>query len=262
MAAVEADQCVLWDLVCATSLEAQIWGSLGAIVVFGFGVLQYRKAQKWKRNEFLAEEIKEFNESKSVRDALSMLDWYGRTIYCDPCDKTSAVWVAHTKASTVYGPVDLPKVTLKRALEYHEDRAKRLSGSPSDKECKFDPAEQHVRDTFDECFRYFERFETLLDNRLFSIRELTPYVAYMVSLMNGMRRHSDGYQRSLFTFLVMYDYERVIKFLARFPQRSDIDRYVAAARARKARMRAQWVAGLAEADPPVTLPEEPRSCFF
>src|ERR1035437_4643678 len=45
-------------------------------IVFLFGIYQYRRAQKWKRQEFLAIVIKNFYDDFYVEQALIMLDWH------------------------------------------------------------------------------------------------------------------------------------------------------------------------------------------
>jgi len=42
--------------------------------------LQYRKADQWKRAEFLANEMKEFFDDPDVRNVLTMIDWGQRRV--------------------------------------------------------------------------------------------------------------------------------------------------------------------------------------
>jgi hypothetical protein len=55
-------------------------GAAGATIAFLVGILQYRKAQQWKRAEFLASEIKSLFENSKVSTALTMIDWSLRRI--------------------------------------------------------------------------------------------------------------------------------------------------------------------------------------
>ena len=48
--------------------------------VFLAGVLQYRKAQGWKRMEFVAQQIERFRSDPIVRRVFTMLDWGERRI--------------------------------------------------------------------------------------------------------------------------------------------------------------------------------------
>jgi hypothetical protein len=52
-------------------------GTIGALI---FGLVQYKRSEQWKRGEFVAKEIKEFESSPDVRNALFMIDWGIRKI--------------------------------------------------------------------------------------------------------------------------------------------------------------------------------------
>src|SRR4051812_8365932 len=69
-------------------MELGHWISLGtagaALIAFIVGLIQYRHAQRWKRAEFVAKEIKEFKNDPAIRNALLMLDWNERYIELFP----------------------------------------------------------------------------------------------------------------------------------------------------------------------------------
>jgi hypothetical protein len=44
------------------------------------GLYQYVKAQRWKRREFIAAQIKDFEADKKIQLAMTMLDWNERTL--------------------------------------------------------------------------------------------------------------------------------------------------------------------------------------
>src|SRR6266436_4813731 len=52
----------------------------GGLVAFFAGLFQYRRAQRWKRAEFVANEMKEFKADAMVRNALLLLDWNERAV--------------------------------------------------------------------------------------------------------------------------------------------------------------------------------------
>src|ERR1700680_4730862 len=47
----------------------------GAAVAFVIGLLQYRKGQRWKRAEWVAQEMKALFAEPLVQAALSLIDW-------------------------------------------------------------------------------------------------------------------------------------------------------------------------------------------
>jgi hypothetical protein len=48
---------------------------VGAAVAFVIGVLQYRIGQRWKRAEWVAQEMKGLFDDPLVKSALFMIDW-------------------------------------------------------------------------------------------------------------------------------------------------------------------------------------------
>src|ERR1700730_12711986 len=68
---------------------------LGAIGVFITGLWQYTKAQRWKRREFIATQVKQFEADKKIQLAMTMLDWNNRELYfpTDIPDKSIALRV-------------------------------------------------------------------------------------------------------------------------------------------------------------------------
>ena len=55
--------------------QVKVVAFLGAAVAFLIGLLQYRKAQRWKRSEWLATEMQAFFADPVVKAALYMIDW-------------------------------------------------------------------------------------------------------------------------------------------------------------------------------------------
>src|SRR5215472_11006572 len=60
---------------------AELLKLIGAAMVFGIGLYQYAQAQKWKRREFIASQIKEFEADKDIQLVMTMLDWPDRPLY-------------------------------------------------------------------------------------------------------------------------------------------------------------------------------------
>src|ERR1041385_5454237 len=60
---------------------AAMCGGFGA---FLGGLMQYRRAQRWKRAEFVANEMKDFKADSMVRNALLLLDWNERAVLLFP----------------------------------------------------------------------------------------------------------------------------------------------------------------------------------
>src|SRR5204863_9581854 len=57
---------------------------IAAAIAFAVGLWQYRRAQLWKRLEFVAAEISSFNSDWRARNAMLMLDWGSRKLALFP----------------------------------------------------------------------------------------------------------------------------------------------------------------------------------
>jgi hypothetical protein len=57
---------------------------VGAAIAFAIGLVQYRRAQQWKRAEWVAQEMKQLFSDPIVQAALMMIDWGSRQILLYP----------------------------------------------------------------------------------------------------------------------------------------------------------------------------------
>jgi len=57
-----------------------IGGTIGSLVVFSIGLSTYLRTEKWKRAEFLANEMKEFFANSRLEKALFLIDWGSREL--------------------------------------------------------------------------------------------------------------------------------------------------------------------------------------
>lgn len=157
------------DFLNSIDLMIKIIGCLGGGVIFFIGYKRYVKEQTWKRNEFVASEIKTFTNDPLVRNAMFILDWKERYIQLFP-DKPIY--------SERFEIVD--REILKNALVFYQENDQNV-------EMKFTEVEVAVRDTFDHFFNYFERFYQFIDSGLLTKKELEPYLSYWInSLSIGM----------------------------------------------------------------------------
>jgi hypothetical protein len=166
----------------------------GGLIAFLAGLMQYRKAQRWKRAEFVAGAIKEFKADPMVRNVLLMLDWNERAIDLFPHDPDPN----------------------KRSIRI-EDSAIAAALVPHLTRSNFSPVESALRDTFDRFFDHLERFEYFLEAGLVSVREFAPYLRYWLDILGNENsgRKSPEFVRALWVYLDFY-YSGVISLLRRF----------------------------------------------
>ncbi len=113
-------------------VEPKDWVAAGtlavAILVAIRGLVEYIKAQRWKRLEFVAGQVKDFRTDPACRNVVVMLDYNERPVELFPSAKDYA-----DRYVVVTDDV------LKTALTYHVDRP----------ECSYTPTETAIRDSFD-----------------------------------------------------------------------------------------------------------------
>jgi len=139
-------------------------GLVGAAVAFFVGLIQYRRAQQWKRAEWVAQEVKAVLADPSVDAALKMIDWGGRSIQLYPTRKNEDErfeWVASEEVV--------------RGLASHHDHG------------PFTPKEAAIRDAFAHLLDGLERLEGYLGAGLITVSDLAPYLHYWAEHLENAR---------------------------------------------------------------------------
>jgi hypothetical protein len=139
-------------------------GLCGAAVAFFAGLAQYARAQRWKRSEWVAQEMRQFFSDPAVRRALLMIDWSGREISfpAEDGEGVSRVRVSDTMVAD--------------ALKHHSERPE-----------GFQPDETLIRDTFDRFLDGLERFASFRAAGLVSTEDIKPYLAYWIHHIRSAR---------------------------------------------------------------------------
>jgi hypothetical protein len=151
---------------------------VGALIVFGIGLQRYLKAQKWKRGEFIAAQIKEFEADSKVQLCMAMLDWNDRKLcfQSDDCEKPRLIQVSDALLAGALLPHQAAK--------------------------GYYPDEMAIRDCIDRYLDMLMRLQTFVDARLIKIDELGPYISYWIELAAGqMSGHHDA---DVFVLLLNY----------------------------------------------------------
>lgn len=121
----------------------------GAFVV---ALWQYRVAQRWKRAEWVAAEMRVFLDDPWVRVSCALIDWGARKVRLPP---------------DAEGEVLVTDADIKGALVHHTRR-----------EDGFTPQEALIRDTFDRFLDGMELFAAHVQSGLVSARDFAPYLSY------------------------------------------------------------------------------------
>jgi hypothetical protein len=129
---------------------------VGVSIAFVVGLFQYRKSQRWKRAEWVAQEMQAFFSDPAVNSALRLLDWSTRRVDLFPDRQDPA------QRFVVVRDDDLAK-----ALARHSDRPE-----------GFTDVEAALRDLFDHFLDRLERINSFVEARLVSLRDVRPYLDY------------------------------------------------------------------------------------
>jgi len=127
----------------------------GAALAFLIGLKQYRRAQQWKRAEWVAQEMKELLADPLVHAVTLMIDWESADVPLYPDQPTQ------TDRS-----LRLNDAQIAAALADHKKRK------------PFENFEVDVRNAFDRLLFGLERFSSYVTSDLVSERDLEPYLSY------------------------------------------------------------------------------------
>lgn len=214
------------DLAILKDIAPIIGAAIGLITLM-FGVYQYSIAQIWKRNEFLAKEMKDFLGDDKIKEAFRFFDYWGSNfaVKIEGHDRNIRIFHSEKQLKIANAMQDKNCVLLTLALK---------SGDGS----LFTSEEQMVRDYIDHFMSSLERICAFRENRLFRRREMMPFIQYYVDTFNGLKSHSQGYHDDLFNFLYYYKYTLTLKLLDEFPKSKEVKLAIQkASRGRKRRYR-------------------------
>ena len=172
-------------------------GVVGGLGGLFFGLYQYIQAQRWKRAELVATEMKEFKSLPAVKSAMLMLDWSSQEIELFPDEESAErrkIWVTDEM--------------LRLALQPHTERA----------DGKFTDTEAAIRGTFDEFLDGLERFEQYIQSGLVDVNDVRPYLDYWIEIMGKLEsdRKPPEVKESLWRYIQAYDYRGVQRLFTRF----------------------------------------------
>lgn len=166
-------------------------GGLGGLVLFVIGLIRYTRDQTWKRHEFVAKEIKEFNGDKMVRNTMYMLDWGSRYI---------ELFYEHPDPGKRYAKVT--RATLRAALQSHKFKS------------RFTRTEVAIRDHFDHFLNRIEMFEQFIEAELITKKEVEPYLKYWIETIG--EDLEEEMKNTIYHYINEYGYQGVQKLFDRF----------------------------------------------
>lgn len=168
---------------------------LGAALAFVVGLAQYRRAQQWKRVEWVAQEMKGLFGDPIVQAAMRMFEWGSRRIPLYPDRKEESERYVLLKNEIVAD-----------ALLLHDDRPDGFSDQETD-----------IRAAFDRFLDGLERFHSYVATGLVQLSDLRPYLKYWAVLLCRPRgpRPKDHRLARLAAYMKHYGFEGALALLER-----------------------------------------------
>jgi hypothetical protein len=165
---------------------------IAGITIFAAGLWQYRRAQTWKRLEFVAQQVDAFFSNPSVKNVLIMLEWDERQI-------------------------NLFRSANKEITHIVDDlvaRSLRLSDRPE----SFSVEEAAIREEFDVFLGFLTRFEHFIESGLVEPRDFEPYLKYWFEILSGRRGsvRSGKIRQAFWNYVDGYDQNSVRSLLSRY----------------------------------------------
>lgn len=180
------------------------------IGLFVIGLYQYRQAQKWEREKFLAAAVKEFMEVKSAKNARQMLDSLalyqdGRWIELFPQAETLKERKVFVSNEEIYKALT---TTPHKDLERNDDRA------------------VTIRDSFDAFLSYMTTFAHYIEQDLITEDALSAHLGYWIELLGPKGKLSAKYKSRIFRYAREYGLDDIEDLIQRHQKRSVWERTV------------------------------------
>lgn len=156
-------------------------------------IWEYVRAQRWKRFEFVAQQIKEFNTDPQIRKVMTLLDWQDREIELFP-DRNSNKIVLVTN--------DLLISSL-----YPDDFGAHQSG--------YTEEQARIRELFDTFFDKISFFSVVLQSGLIRRQDLN-YLHYWLERIASPKYKGPAFVQHVRGYITYYGYKDVDWLLEQF----------------------------------------------
>lgn len=178
-----------------------LWSKLGiaaTLVFFMIGLHQYGQTQKWEREKFLANAVKELVEWKPNRAAMHMIDSLalyktGRIVELFPFEDDSKE---------------------RKVFVSNEEIFEALTPSPIEDLDETDTRAVAIRDCFDSFLSYMGAWNHYVEHGLVTKDALASHLGYWIVLLGPTGKISPVYRSRIFKYAATYglnDFEKLIR---------------------------------------------------
>ena len=198
----------MWECITALKLDDYLkaLALLGASIAFGVGLFQYKKAQRWKRAEFLANEMKDIFANPRVQRALLLIDWGCRRIQLLEDRSADEAQVTVNRQMQTMGL--RPHILLDRTGSDSETFVVDESSSREG----FTEAQAAIRDCYDAFFDGLERLASYSKTGLIDVPSLRPYIGYWIDQISSPTENPEdaAWCAALLTYATFYQFDGVL----------------------------------------------------
>lgn len=165
--------------------------SILGLLTFLKAIWEYTKAQKWKKLEFVANQMKEFNNDSDVKKAMQMLDYTNRNIVLDGEN------------------IVITDELLESAL-FPDLAGKNGNG--------FTLQEAQIRDIFDHFFDKLSTINQYISSGLITVEDVRPYLIYWIEILgkDDNERKPNTLITNIWQYWQYFNYADMIMLLKRF----------------------------------------------
>jgi hypothetical protein len=196
--------------------ELTTWGFCGTGLALAFGFIQYRRADKWKRGEFLAKEMKDFFDDRAVQKVLTMIDWGARSVNLfdnpDPDPKKHSYVTRDVQIAALKPHTMLRHDSGSDATPGPQERSEaETTLSTESNPCTFQVVQARIRDCYDRFLDGLGRFASYVESGLISRKELDPYLEYWINDIAAYTTNPEdaAWTCTLFAYIEFYDFKSV-----------------------------------------------------
>jgi hypothetical protein len=237
-----------------SKLFLSIAAYLGGLAAFSIGLIQYRRADYWRRSEFLAREMKEFFADPKVGSTMTMIDWGVRRIKLFEATASKELSIPDSGIRRINRSIQCAALrphTMPRpeSLAFASSRPIRPTSSdevattdqvederePTEDLAKIGPLrfslkEAAIRDCYDRFLDGLDRLGNYLAGDLVTVEDLEPYLGYWLWDIASSQCSADDALWTLFlwAYIDFYSFDGVFRLFKAFGHNISIDSEVAA----------------------------------
>ena len=186
------EYCCDWTISLADSLTV-----IGAVIAFFIALHQYKKAQKWKRTEFILSYYSNILNSFNVKRGMRMLDWnrIGIPLEDGEIEGKNNFWFDD----------DLLRSSLRNHFEMRDTDG-------------FSDKESIVRLVMDEFLEKLGACYPFIKTKLIKKEDITGDIIYWISIIGDVNNKSKDAitRKQLWNYVVAYKYENIISLCKLF----------------------------------------------